>query len=211
MCVTPGGSVEVINRDTLETISSVKDTNTTGWGEIIQPEGVMIGSWYNREEKTAEVSLLDPNSFEKHCSLYKQSVSRLTYYGLAQHLSLLYIVDRSEKQLVVYNLVDNKIQKFPLPEMKFPRPVCILPDSTLLIGDHTVDGAVRRYKVENTTLSLMWEFSHMSRPTGISFDPTSELIHICTWKGPLLILSLEGKYCVYIIISLGILYIIMLW
>jgi len=196
MCRTPEG-VEVINRDTLNTISSAKDTNTTKWWEIIQPEGVMVGSWYSWEEKTAEVSLLDPNSFKKFRSLYKQSVDDTTYYRIAQHLSLLYIVDWSEKQLVVYNLVDNKIQKFPIPEMKYPVPVCILPDSTLLIGDYTEDGKVSRYKVENTTLSLMWEFPHISKPTGISFDPTSELIHICTWEGPLLILSLEGKYSVY--------------
>jgi len=196
MCWTSVG-VKVINSHTLYTISSVKDTNTTGWLEIIQPEGVMVGSWYNREEKSTEVSLLDPISFKKSRSLYKQSVDKPTAYRIAQHLSLVYIVDWGEKQLLVYNLVDNKIQKFPIPEMKNPVPVCILPDSTLLIGDDTEDGKVRRYKVENTTLTLMWEFPHISEPTGISFDPTSELIHICTWKGPLLILSLEGKYCVY--------------
>jgi len=195
MCQTRGG-VEVISRHTLDTISSVKDTNTTWW-EIIQPEGVIVASWYNREEKSAEVSLLDPISFEKSRSLYKQSVDELAAYRIAQHLSLVYIVDWREKQLVVYNLVDNKIQKFPLPEMKNPDSLCILPDSTLLIGDRTEDGKVSRYKVENTTLTLMWEFLRISRPTGISFDPTSELIHICTWEGPLLILSVEGKYCVY--------------
>jgi len=57
----------------------------------------------------------------------------------------------------------------------------------------TEDSAVRRYKVENTTLTLMWEYPHITGPTGISFDPTSELIYICTYSGPLLILSLEGK------------------
>jgi len=196
MCGTLKG-VEVISRHTLDTISSVKDTNTTEWGEIIQPEGVMVGSCYNRKERKTEVALLDPISFEKSRSLYKQSVDELTTYRIAQHLSLVYVVDRREKQLVVYNLVDNKIQKFPLPEMKFPAPVCILPDSTLLIGDHTEDGKVRRYKVEDTTVTQMWEFLHISEPSGISFDPTYELIHICTYRGPLLILSLEGKYCVY--------------
>jgi len=196
MCRT-GEGVKVRNRETLDTISSVKDTNTTWRGEIIQPEGVMVACWYNRKEKSAEVTLLDPNTFKKSRSLYKQSVDRPTHYRIAQHLSLVYIVDRREKQLLVYNLVDNKIQKFPLPEMKLPAPVCILPDSTLLIGDHAIDGKVRRYKVENTTLTMMWEFPHISQPTGISFDATSELIHICTFSGPLLILSLEGKYSVY--------------
>jgi len=184
------GGVEVINRHTLDTISSVKDTNTTEWGEIIQPEGVMVGSWYNVKEKTAEVTLLDPNSLKKTHSLY---ICRHKTYRIAQHLSLVYIVDRREKQLVVCSLVDNKIQKFPLPGMKDPHSVCILPDSTLLIGDWTIDGKVNRYKVENTTLTKMWEFPHISCPSGISFDPTSQLIHICTWGGPLLILSLEGK------------------
>jgi len=206
MCRTREG-VEVINRHTLDTISLVKDTNTTWWGEIIQPEGVVVGSCYNRKEKTAEVALLDPNSLKKTHSLYKQPVDgfltkimrmmslplTFTYYRIAQHLSSVYIVDYREKQLVVCSLVDNKIQKFPLPGMESPRPVCILPDSTLLIGDRTEDGKVRRYKVENTTLTIMWEFPHISDPTGISFDPTSQLIHICTYRGPLLILSLEGK------------------
>jgi len=196
VCGTREG-VEVRNRHTLDTISLVEDTNTTWWGEIIQPEGVVVGSWYNLEEKTAEVSLLDPNSLKKTHSLYKQSVCGSTVYKIAQHLSLVYIVDSREKQLVVCNLVDNKIQKFPLPGMKYPHSVCILPDSTLLIGDRTEDGRVSRYKVENTTLTLMWEFPHISDPTGIYFDPTSQLIHICTLEGPLLILSLEGKYCVY--------------
>jgi len=196
MCRT-GRGVKVINTDTLNTISLVKDTNTTEWGEIIQPEGVMVGSWYNNKEETAEVSLLDPNSYEKTRFLYKHLVDEpFIYYRIVQHLSLLYIVNWRERQLVVCDLVDNKIQKFPLPEMEYPLPVCILPDSTLLIGDYTVDGKVRRYKVENTTLTLMWEFPHILDPSGISFDPTSELIHICTESGCLLILSLEGKYCV---------------
>jgi len=210
MCQRVKG-VEVINGDTLDTITSVTDTNTTAWWEIIQPEWVMVGSYYNREEKTAEVSLLDPNSFVKSRSLYKQSVAiPFTHYRIAQHFSLLYIVDSVETQLVVCNLVDNKIQKFSLFGIKCPVPVCILPDSTLLIGDFTVDGKVRRYKVENTTLTLMWEFIHISYPTGISFDPTSELIHICTGEGPLFILSLEGKYSVYYSKFSYFIYIIML-
>jgi len=192
MCVTQEG-VEVRNRHTLDTISSMKDTKTTEWGEIIQPEWEMVGSWYNRKEETAEVSLLDPNSLRKTNSLYKQSVNKPTYYRIAQHHSLVYIVDSEEKQLVICNLVDNKIQKFPLPGMKYPDPVCILPDSTLLLGDRTKHGRARRYKVENTTLTLMWEFPHISDPTGISFAPTSQLIHICTLDGPLLIFSLAGK------------------
>jgi len=214
MCVTQEG-VEVINRQTLDTISLVKHTNTTVWGEILQPEGVMVGSWHNKKEKTAEVSLLDPIFFKKTNSLYKQPIGGesgdffrtimreiaapliFTYYRIAQYLSSVYIVDWRRKQLVVCSLVDNKIQKFPLLGMKYPHSVCILPDSTLLIGDRTVDGKVRRYKVENTTLTLVWEFPHISEPTGISFDPTSQLIHICTLEGPLPILSLEGKYCVY--------------
>jgi len=200
MCGT-GEGVEVRNRHTLDSISSVKNTNTTEWGQIIQPEGVVVGSCYNVEEGSAEVSLLDPDSFEKSHSLYKQSVDvPFTPYRIAQHLSLVNIVDWREKQLVVYNLVDNKIQKFPIPEMENPTLVCILPDSTLLIGDRTEDGKVQRYKMEkeNTTLTPMWKSPpHISEPTGISFDPTSELIHICTAYGPLLILSLEGKYSVY--------------
>jgi len=237
MCRTLEG-VEVRNRHTLDTISSVKDTNITEWEEIIQPEGVMVGSLYNSEEETFEVALLDPDSLKKTNSLYKQSIGKLsslhrigkkikylgdiidlglsdeiyytselaeTQYRIAQHLSLVYIVDWDEKQLIVCSLVDNNIQKFPLPGMKNPHSVCILPDSTLLIGDLAMDGKVRRYKVEDTTLTLMWEFRHISDPTGISFDPTSQLIHICTEEGPLLIFSLEGKYCVYYSAAAGIL------
>jgi len=68
----------------------VKDTNTTKLGQIIQPEEVVVGSWYNREERSTEVSLLDPNFFEKTCSLYNtQSVDALfTAFKIAQHLSL---------------------------------------------------------------------------------------------------------------------------
>jgi len=193
MCGTREG-VEVRNRHTLDTISSVKNTKTTEWGEIIQPEGVMVGSCFNNICGTFDVTLLDPNSFEKTHSLYKLVPYMLfTCCRIAQHFSLVYIMDWGEKQLVVYNLVDNKMQKYPLPGMKYPVPVCILPDSTLLIGDLTEDGRVNRYKVENTTLTIMWEFPHISDPAGISFDPTSQLIHICTFSGPLLILSLEGK------------------
>jgi len=57
-----------------------------------------------------------------------------------------------------------------------------------------VYGKVRRYKVENSTLTLLWEYPHISLPTGISFDPKSELIYICTLFGPLFIISMElGK------------------
>jgi len=192
ICRTREG-VEGIDRHTLDTISLMKDTDTTWWGQIIQLKGVMVGSCYNKKENTTEVTLFDPNSLKKTHSLYKQSVDEPTCYRIAQHLSLVCIVDRREKQLVVCNLVDNKIQKFPIVGMKIPRPVCFLPDSTLLIGDWNKHSRVRRYKVENTTLTLMWEFLRISEPTGISFDPTSELIHICTRRGPLLILSLEGK------------------
>jgi len=114
-------------------------------------------------------------------------------YRIAQQDSTVYIVDIAKKELVLCSLVDDTVLKFPLPGMKMPLPVCILPDSTLLIGDFTEDGKVRRYKVENTTLTLMWEFLHISLPSGISFDPTSVLIYICTYSGPLLILSLEGR------------------
>jgi len=191
-------SVKIKDRHTLDANSSVKNTNTTEWKDIIQPEGVVVGSCYNKEKRQTEVALLDPNSFEKSRSLYMHTVeSQDIYFRIAQHLSSVYIVGCGTQQLVVYNLVDNKIQKFPIPEMNNPDPVCILPDSTLLIGDRIEDGKVRRYKVENTTLTLMWEFPHISLPSGISFDPTSELIHICTYSGSLLILSLEGKYCVY--------------
>jgi len=175
----------------------VKDTNTIEWGEIIQPEGVMVGSWYNKERFIAEVSLLDPNSFETSCTLYQQSVQEPFPLRITHHLSSVYIVDRTEKQLVVCNLVDNKTQKFPIPGMENPQPVCILPDSTLLIGEWTEYGRVIRYKVDNTTLIVMWESPHIVLPSGISFDSTSELIHICAACGPLHILSLEGKYCVH--------------
>jgi len=47
-----------------------------------------------------------------------------------------------------------------------------------LSGQNAIDGGVRRYKVDNTTLTQIWEFPHISDPTGISFDPTSELIYI---------------------------------
>jgi len=58
-------------------------------------------------------------------------------------------------------VVDNKKHKFSLPGMKKPYTVCILSDSIFLKGDHTVHGAVRRYKVENTTLALMWKYPHI--------------------------------------------------
>jgi len=211
-CRTRWG-IEVRNADTLDIISTMKNTNTTEWEEIIQPEEVVVASCYNRNERSTEVILLDPNTLEKTKSLFKSDRTwPPTYYdqyrslfhmlchrpsffshGLAQFKSLVYILDRGEKQLVVCNLVDNKIQKFPLPEMNSPVPICILPDSTLLIGDYTEDGKVRRYKVEDTTLTQMWEFPHILYPAGISFDPTSELIYICTANGSLFIISMEGK------------------
>jgi len=193
MCRKWEGVVEVINRDTLDTISSVKNTKNTRWWEIIQPEGVVIASCYNMEEKSAEITFLNPDSLEKSHSIDKRSVDKLTHYRIAHYLSSVYVVDWREKQLRVYNLVDSKMQKLSVPGMKTPLSVCILPDSTILIGDYTEDGEMSRYKVENTTLALIWKFSHISLPTGICFDLTSELIHICTREGPLLILSLEGK------------------
>lgn len=185
--------IEVKNRDTLDTTSVVRHTQTTWWGELIQSEEVVVASCYNVEQKSVEVALLDPSTLRKSHSVYKHSADKVIYYRIAQHLSVVYIVDRRENQLVVCNLADNKKKKLPVPGIKFPLPVCVLPDSTLLIGDFTEDGAVSRYRSENTTLTLMWDFGHISKPTGISFDPTSELIHICTALGPLFILSLEGK------------------
>jgi len=205
-CKTYEG-IEVRDADTLNTIKAMKDTKTTKWGEIIQLDSIMVASCCDRIKVSAEIILLDPNTLQKTKSLFKSDIIwPPTYYdldqvlrppffshGLAQFKSLVYILARREKQLVVYNLVDNKIQKFPLPGITNPGPVCILPDSTLLIGDYTENGRVSRYKVENTTLNLMWEFPHISDPTGISFDPRYELIYICTWRGPLFIISIEGK------------------
>jgi len=211
-CRTWGG-IEVRNADTLDTISTVKDTNTTAHREIIQSEHVVVASCSDRAETSAEIILLDPNTLQKTKSLFKSKIiqphssvdlnngflrmvlPRPTFFshGLAQSKSLVYILDRRKKQLVVYNLVENKIQKFPLPEMTEPGPLCILPDSTLLIGDYAVDGKVSRYKVEDTTLTLMWEYPRIPYLTGISFDPTSELIYLCTAYESLFIISMEGK------------------
>jgi len=189
MCSSSKG-IDILDRHTLDIISSVKDTKTARWIKIIQPEGVMVGICYNKKEATYEVALLDPHIFKKTKSLYKQPGHVFRNCAIAHQFSLVYIVDRKEKQLVVCSLVDNKIQKFLIPGVKYPVSVCILSDSTLIIGDLT---KVIRYKVENTTLTLMWEFPLISGPNSIIFDPTSELIHICTSRGPLLILSLEGK------------------
>lgn len=177
----------------METINMVSNTNFTEWGQIIQPEEVMIGSCYNKKDKSAEVTLLDTKYLTKSQSLYKKSVDELTYYRVAQHLSLIYIVDWRDNQLIVCNLIDNETQKLPVRGMKFPLPVCALPDSTLLIGNWVEDGEVNRYKVESSSLTLLWKFSHIPHPSGISFDSTSELIYICTWQGPLFIISLEGR------------------
>jgi len=195
-------ALEVINRTTFNTIYTVDDTTTTVWTETIQPEGVVVGSCYNVEDNTAEVTLLDQNTFEKSRTIYRHLISIPTFYRIAQHLSLVYILDYREKRLVVVNLVDDTTQKFEVFEMEDPRPLCILPDSTVLIGDRSLDGAVSRYKVENTTLTKLWEFPGIPKPTGISFDPTSELIHICTALGPLLILSLEGKHFICLALHL---------
>jgi len=189
-------AVEVINGTTFETICTIDDTTTTIWTEIIQPKGVVVGSCYNIDNNTAEVTLLDQNTFEKSRTLNRHLISIPTFYRIAQHLSLVYILDYREKRLVVVNLVDDTTQKFEVSEMEDPRPLCILPDSTVLIGDRSLDGAVSRYKVENATLTKLWEFPSIRQPTGISFDSTSELIHICTARGPLLILSLEGKHLI---------------
>jgi len=192
MCRT-SDAMKVMNRDPLNIISSVNNTDAELWLQIIQAEGLAVGSCYNKEKKSPEVTLLDPKSLQKSRSIYKTTVDKFTYYKIAQHLFTVYILNSEEKQLVVCNLVDNEIQELPVPEMKNPRNLCILPDSTILLADKTKDGGVRRYKVENKTLTQMWEFPHISDPTGISFDPTSELIYICTGDGPLFILSLEGK------------------
>jgi len=192
MCERSNG-IRVVNRQTLKTVRSVNDTSTTRWGEIIQPEGVVVANWFNWTEKIAEVIILDSISLKKSRSLYKQLSDELTFYRMAQKLSLVYVLDREEKQLVICDLVDDQIRKLPVTGTNYPLPICILPDSTLLIGDYTEDGDVRKYKVEKTTLTLLWQFPHIPRPSGISFDPKSELIHVCTFKGPLLILSIDGK------------------
>jgi len=155
---------------------------------------VVVASCYNVKEKSTEITLLDPKSLEKSHSLFKKSVDKPTYYRIAQYLSLVYIVDNRQKQLIVCDLVDNKTRRLPVPGMKDPLIVCILPDSTLFIGDFAEGGEVSRYKLENTTLTPVREFARISFPTGISFDSASQLIHICTAYGPLLIFSLEGEY-----------------
>jgi len=191
ICGTAEGVV-IRDAHTLDTISLVKHTSTERWEEMIQPEGVVVGSFYN--ENSAEVVALDPTTLQMTRSLYKYSVDDLILLGrIAQQNSLVYVVESKKKQLVVCSLADNSVLKLQIPGMKNPHPVCILPDSTLLLGDRSKDGGVSRYKMENTTLTLMWEFPHISVATGISFDPTSKLIYICTLLGPLFIISLKGK------------------
>jgi len=73
-CRTRGG-IEVKNADTLNTIKTVKDTNTTEWREIIQPEWVVVASCYNRNEGSTEVILLDSNTLQRTKSLYKSNIS----------------------------------------------------------------------------------------------------------------------------------------
>jgi len=115
----------------------VNNTDTELWLQIIQAEGVAVGSCYNKEKKSPEVVLLDPKSLQKSRSIYKTTVDKFTYYKIAQHLSTVYILNSEEKQLVVCNLVDNEIQELPVPEMNNPRNLCILPDSTILLADKT--------------------------------------------------------------------------
>jgi len=169
MCQRSYG-MEIVNRQTLDTISSLKDTSTARWGEISQNNGVVVANWFNWTENLAEVTLLDPISLETSRSVYKQSTDELTFYRVAQQLSFVYVLDREDKQLVICDLVDDQIRKLPVTGTNYPLPICVLPDSTLLIGDYTEDGDVRKYKVEKTTLTLLWQFPHIPRPSGISFD-----------------------------------------
>lgn len=136
MCRT-SDAMKVMNRDPLNIISSVNNTDAELWLQIIQAEGVAVGSCYNKEKKSPEVVLLDPKSLQKSRSIYKTTVDKFTYYKIAQHLSTVYILNSEEKQLVACNLVDNEIQELPVPEMNNPRNLCILPDSTILLADKT--------------------------------------------------------------------------
>lgn len=196
MCRTIKGIISVANTDTLNAFAVVKHTNTTCWKQMIQPGREVIASCYNWKDKSAEVILLDPNTLQKARSLYKRPAKAHTAYRIAQLHGVVYIVDYREKQLVVYLLSEDVVQRLSITDMKDPRPICVLPDSTILIGDHTTNGRVSRYKVENTTLIELWKFPHISDPTGISFDPTSELIYICTSEGVLFIISLHGEYVI---------------
>jgi len=72
-CRTPW-SVEVRNADTLDIISTVKNTFATEWGEIIQPEEVVVASCCNRNDGSAEFILLDPNTLQMTKSLYRTDI-----------------------------------------------------------------------------------------------------------------------------------------
>lgn len=192
MCEAPDG-IQVRNADTLNTTRTVSDTNTTVWCEIIQPKDVMVASCFNEKEKLAEVVLLDPNTLQKTHSLYKSLVNTFTAYRIAQFQTIVYTLDVRKKLLIVCTLLGNAVEKFPIPEIMDPQSLCILPDSNILIGDCTENGKVIRYKLDNSTLVKIWEFPGISQPTGMSYDLNSELIYICTERGPLFILSLEGK------------------
>jgi len=170
-----------------------KRYSTVLWGEIIQPEDITIGSYYNRKEKSAGIVILDPKAWQETRLLYKSSVEISLSYKIAQFQDSVYITDWANVQLIVCSLVDGKIRKFPLPGMEDPRPVCVLPDCTVLIADRVADGKVRKYKIEDSTLIKLWTLSHIPKPTGISYEPASKLIYICTEKGPLITVSTEGK------------------
>lgn len=109
MCETFKG-IEVKNKEGLNTIRTLKDTKTATWGEIIQPKDVMVASCYKQKEKVIEVVLLDPSTLQKSRSLYSRPVKSFVVYRIAQHGSLVYIVDNTAKQLVVCSLVDGKIK-----------------------------------------------------------------------------------------------------
>jgi len=83
--------------------------------------------------------------------------------------------------------------------MENPDTVCVLPDSTILIGDAAENGRVSRYKVTNSDLIELWKSPQIPDPTGISYDERSEVIYICTLKGPLFLLSLDGTQSICIL------------
>jgi len=205
MCRTADG-VEVKNSDILYTIRTVRDTNSIVWGEVIQSENAMVGSCYNKREKVAKVFLLDSTSLQKTQTLYKHPVDKLTYCRIAQLNSAVYILNWREGQLVIRSLLNGNVKKLPIPGMETPGSLCVLPDATLLIGESTADGRVSRYKIENSTLTQLWNYPHIPRPTGISYDPISGLIYICTLKEPLFILSIDGKLMNYSLSLLNLLF-----
>lgn len=45
------------------------------------------------------------------------------------------MIDTEENQLIVSSLLQDKLSKFPILQMENPDTVCILPNSTILIGD----------------------------------------------------------------------------